>query len=414
MMVYDQLNLPGLAPAEALNRRRALIEHAHSGRPDTPSYEGAEDFMGIKDTADGSLVDPALLQFTAKRQAAKAEIMKQSRLAAEERKAAHKKGDGKGDKDKESRGALETPTYSRARAHGPGQGPETFLGAKQFSKEPLGHHGDIFPMPLPMDRGFPGSSAVLETQLSSMEASSIGRWDERWRFRREDGAQVEVFSRAEVKKANDRLTSPARADKAWRERSRSRPSFEALEFFRPEAARAGELRLPHFKKAMKGWRRLAPTQTRMPMVEFAKTCISGLMMSQGWHEMALYNEVTYSTYARPGEMLRVMAVDVAPKNSQFNHHVIVLSPFERGVSSKTGIFDEVLVMDDVRMPQLGDLLVEWARRRMNKEGEEAKRWSFNLQPFGEMIRRDFPKWFRGGSFPVPAQLQRRLGDHFKI
>ena len=33
-------------------------------------------------------------------------------------------------------------------------------------------------------------SAVLETQLSSMEASSIGRWDERWRFRREDGAQV--------------------------------------------------------------------------------------------------------------------------------------------------------------------------------------------------------------------------------
>ena len=34
--------------------------------------------------------------------------------------------------------------------------------------------------------------------------------------------KVEVFSRAEVKKANDRLTSPARADKAWRERSRSR------------------------------------------------------------------------------------------------------------------------------------------------------------------------------------------------
>ena len=109
MMSYDQLNLPALASAEALNRRRALIEHAHSGRPDTPSYEGAEEFMGIKDTADGSLVDPALLQHTAKRQAAKAEIMKQSRLAAEERKAASKKGEGKGQKDKGAKDAPNNP-----------------------------------------------------------------------------------------------------------------------------------------------------------------------------------------------------------------------------------------------------------------------------------------------------------------
>ena len=99
MMTYDQLNLPSLASAEALNRRRALIEYAHSGRPDAPSYEGAEEFLGVRDQADGSLVDPSLTQHAARRQAAKAEIMKQSRLAAEERKHA-RKGDGKGDKEK--------------------------------------------------------------------------------------------------------------------------------------------------------------------------------------------------------------------------------------------------------------------------------------------------------------------------
>ena len=37
MMCYDQLNLPAIAAAEALNRRRTLIEHAHQGRPDAPS-----------------------------------------------------------------------------------------------------------------------------------------------------------------------------------------------------------------------------------------------------------------------------------------------------------------------------------------------------------------------------------------
>ena len=264
----------------------------------------------------------------------------------------------------------------------------------------------------------------------------------------------------------------------------------ALEFFRPEAARAGELKLPRFKRSLKGWRRLAPTQTRLPMVEFLKSCISGLMMHQGWHEMALFNEVTFSTYARPGEMMRVMAVDVVQKNDQYHHHVIVLSPFERGISSKTSIFDEVLVLDDTRMPELGDLVVDWAKERIQQEGEEASLWSFRaeqflkvwracvqvlevsdiavspyqnrhggasrdhllklrsipsiqrrgrwatdtsariydkpgrlqqllntigkeLSPFGEKIRKDFPKWFRGSSFQIPVRLKRRLGDHFK-
>ena len=107
MLCYDQLNLPGLASAEALNRRRALIEHAHSGRPDAPSYEGAEEILGIRETSDGSLVDPALMQHAARKQAARAEVLKQGRLAAEERRhlkkndpddKGGKKGDGKAPK----------------------------------------------------------------------------------------------------------------------------------------------------------------------------------------------------------------------------------------------------------------------------------------------------------------------------
>ena len=101
MVTYDQLNVPSIAAAEALNRRRALIEHAHAGRPDTPSYEGAEEFLGVKESADGSLVDPALTQHAAKKQSAKAEVMKQTRLAAEEKRHARR---GEGDKQEKGYG----------------------------------------------------------------------------------------------------------------------------------------------------------------------------------------------------------------------------------------------------------------------------------------------------------------------
>lgn len=109
MMSYDQLNLPSLASAEALNRRRTLIEHAHQGRPDAPVYEAAEEFLGVRDSADGSLIDPALAQHAARRQANRAEVLKQTRLAAEERRLA-KKGDGKGPgKGKDGAQAPEKP-----------------------------------------------------------------------------------------------------------------------------------------------------------------------------------------------------------------------------------------------------------------------------------------------------------------
>lgn len=73
----------------------------------------------------------------------------------------------------------------------------------------------------------------------------------------------------------------------------------ALEFDLPTAARGGSLVLPRFKRALKGWRRMAPNQTRLPMLEFLKSSISGVMIAAGHLEEALFNEVTFSTYTRP-------------------------------------------------------------------------------------------------------------------
>ena len=59
--------------------------------------------------------------------------------------------------------------------------------------------------------------------------------------------------------------------------------------------------------------------------------------------MALFNEVAFSTYARPGELFRMKAADFVPRNRDYNHSVLVVAPFERGEGSKAGVFDEVLI-----------------------------------------------------------------------
>eukprot|EP00913_Durusdinium_trenchii_P003426 g3173.t1 len=124
----------------------------------------------------------------------------------------------------------------------------------------------------------------------------------------------------------------------------------ALEFQRPEGVRTGRLELPRFKRALKGWRKLAPTQVRQPMLEFLKSAVSGVLLRMGKKNMALFNEATFSTYARPGELLRVFPADIVPKNDTFGYDVIILGAMERGIASKAGIYDETLILDDKRVP----------------------------------------------------------------
>jgi len=160
----------------------------------------------------------------------------------------------------------------------------------------------------------------------------------------------------------------------------------ALEFDLPTAARGGSLVLPRFKRALKGWRRMAPNQTRLPMLEFLKSSISGVMIAAGHLEEALFNEVTFSTYTRPGELLRVLPCDVVKKNQDYHFDVIILSPHERGVSSKVGIYDDTVILDDTRAPWLGSLLVELAEKK-EKISQENSIWSFSAAKYLETWRK---------------------------
>ena len=74
------------------------------------------------------------------------------------------------------------------------------------------------------------------------------------------------------------------------------------------------------------------------------------------------------------------------RNQQFHHDVIALAPFERGEESKTGVFDEVLILDDVRMPCLGEVVVQLAKNRIRQEGEAAHLWTFSAKQYLDVWR----------------------------
>ena len=61
--------------------------------------------------------------------------------------------------------------------------------------------------------------------------------------------------------------------------------------------------------------------------------------------------------------------------------MIVLGAMERGEASKAGVFDETVVLDDVRAPWLGPLLVELGQQRMRQKEEEKPLWRFSARQF---------------------------------
>ena len=85
----DRLQTMNLSSFEYLNRRRELLEFAHSVDPDQPNFEGSHHFMGEPPHATGTTLSGALQTHVA------AEFGKESAIAKERRKAIEAKKGGK-------------------------------------------------------------------------------------------------------------------------------------------------------------------------------------------------------------------------------------------------------------------------------------------------------------------------------
>ena len=75
----------------------------------------------------------------------------------------------------------------------------------------------------------------------------------------------------------------------------------------------------------------------------------------------------------------------ATTRDEMQSFAVILAPFEREKATKTGLFDESVVLDSSREPWLGELLSEHRRQRLLEtktvEGLSVALWGFKLSEF---------------------------------
>jgi hypothetical protein len=80
---YDQLDIVNVAAFEVLTKQRMLLEQSVEGRPENPSFAGAERFMGYQD-GEAGYIDPAARAFQAARMREENAITREAGLRREE------------------------------------------------------------------------------------------------------------------------------------------------------------------------------------------------------------------------------------------------------------------------------------------------------------------------------------------
>jgi len=152
----------------------------------------------------------------------------------------------------------------------------------------------------------------------------------------------------------------AREGEASGEGDKLLAAFEAMF---PSFSKAGNLRLPLFARARKGWRKIGPMERRLPLPEVCLDAITADLVREGRFETAVYLQLGFSAYLRPGENSGLRIGDAVAPGAGSAHWSLLLSPFIREKPTKTGGFDEAISLEDARAPWLGQLLQKQVLKR---------------------------------------------------
>lgn len=141
----------------------------------------------------------------------------------------------------------------------------------------------------------------------------------------------------------------------------------AIESYHSEHTRGGKLPLPRFSRTIKGWQQMSPMLVRRVVPESLVFGLRGHFMHVKERDMALLTALSFNAYLRPSEVTGLYPEDIV---SPFRHssrssafHTVVLAPMEREVATKTGAYDESVILDCPREPWLGPQLQELAKPR---------------------------------------------------
>ena len=147
--------------------------------------------------------------------------------------------------------------------------------------------------------------------------------------------------------------------------------------FRPKFSRLGQFHLPRAWRALRGWKILSPHRSRRPQALPIWCAIAWRMVARGQRSMGVFVLTCLSSYCRPGELLKVRRCDwIAPVRRVLLTWSVILFPEEEGRSSKTGQYNDSILMDS---SWLGFLNKDY--EQMHDPRSTACSWPFTYQQF---------------------------------
>lgn len=131
----------------------------------------------------------------------------------------------------------------------------------------------------------------------------------------------------------------------------------AIEFFHIDQRG----KLVHAKRALRGFRKLAPPASRLPLPRLICMGIAMVLMAQGRREMAIKVVMDFDMYLRPSEGMDVLGEHVVKPvpgaGLQFQRYSVIIRDQDQGKPDKTGIYDNTIQLDNpLTMDYLGPVL----------------------------------------------------------
>lgn len=123
---------------------------------------------------------------------------------------------------------------------------------------------------------------------------------------------------------------------------------------RPELSPRNQL--PRSRRALKGWKNLDPGSSRPPLA-FPIIALIALRLWQAKHRSAaLFVLTMFVTYCRPFELLKLERKDLIHSTAMGAQWSLVLNKSENQETSKMGLQDETMLLDNKELPWLGEAL----------------------------------------------------------
>ena len=118
----------------------------------------------------------------------------------------------------------------------------------------------------------------------------------------------------------------------------------------------GKTNLVRSRRALKGWRNLDPGQQRTPLAWPLVSNIALTLMRLNQPHVALCILTMFNTYIRPSEALKLRNQDVVRTSNLGLQWAINLNSSEEAETSKVGMEDESILLDNPMMNYLGPAL----------------------------------------------------------